>query len=158
MQIKVSRNSLIWGGVLIISLYYFLNKYEFIRKAEFTTGKALYYTSGLMQQVRVEFSTDTAYYSFEAEPNVSYKQGELLPVIYLKSNPQKAHVYNFLGFWYTGLIYCLVPLFIWCALLLSWFETNEIITLSYLLNKLRKKEIVNQPTESKTLSDGSRSS
>lgn len=158
MQIKVSRNGLIWGGVLIISLYYFLNKYEFIRKAEFTNGKALYYSNGLMQQARIEFIADTVYYSFEAESNVTYKQGELLPVIYLKSNPQKAHVYNFLGFWYTGLIYCLVPLCIWCALLLSWFESNEIITLSYLLNKLRKKEIVNHPTENKTLSDGSRSS
>lgn len=158
MQFKVSRNGLIWGGVLIISLYYFLNKYEFIRKAEFTNGKALYYSNGGMQPMRIEFTVDTLYYSFEAEPNVTYKQGELLPVIYLKSNPQKAHVYNFLGFWYNGLIYCLVPLCIWCALLLSWIETNEIITLSYLLNKLRKKEIVDQPKEGETLSDGSRSS
>lgn len=158
MQFKVSRNGLIWGGVLIISLYYFLNKYEFIRKAEFTNGKALYYSNGRMQPLRIEFTVDTLYYSFEAEQNVTYKQGELLPVIYLKSNPQKAHVYNFLGFWYNGLIYCLVPLCIWCALLLSWIETNEIITLSYLLNKLRKKEIVDQPKEGKTLSDGSRSS
>lgn len=158
MQFKASRNGLIWGGILIISLYYFLNKYEFIRKAEFTNGKALYYSNGRMQPLRIEFTVDTLYYSFEAEPNVTYKQGELLPVIYLKSNPQKAHVYNFLGFWYNGLIYCLVPLCIWCALLLSWIEKNEIITLSYLLNKLRKKEIVDQPTESKTLSDGSRSS
>lgn len=129
---KLSRNQLLVIGIGIISFYYLLNKFEFIFAAERTLGKVTgQINSGATSVSKIEFIYNSVAYSFQGEPNVEYKFDESVPVIFLPKNPTDAYISSFLGFWYNGLLYSLVPLVFWCAFILSAYQEDDKIHFSF---------------------------
>ena len=124
MNLTLTKRKLYWLGVGIISFYYLLNKFDFIFHASCTEGIAMGHTV-------ISFTFKNKVYEFNTVSNVEYSVGEKVPVIFKKENPGNAYVFSFLGFWYSGLIFTLVPLALWSAFALAFFHEEDKIFLSF---------------------------
>lgn len=148
-MLLLTRKKLLLAGVGIISFYYLLNKFDFIWHSSSTTGivvdNSFRTNHSSVNYALVHFECNKKNYFFEGEGNVEYHLNEKVPVIYSIANPDKAKVYSFMGFWYIGLIVCLVPLVFWCAFVLSFF--NEEDKIQFMLRSKDKKITVVRGTK-----------
>ena len=130
MNFLLNRKKLLFSGLTIIAFYYFLNKFDFIFHATQTKGIAV-------SNSEISFESNAVKYQLTAIRNIEYFPGEQVQVIYLNSNPNVAYIFSFSGFWYTGLIVCLVPLALWFAFILAFFNENDAVLFSpFTKNKL----------------------
>ena len=138
---KLNRTQLLWIGIGIISFYYLLNKIEFIAAANYTHGKVISsYYSGKYSHSVIQFQINNERINFEGERNVMYELEEKVAVIFLPEDPVKAYVWSFLGFWYRGLLYCIVPLVFWCAFVLSAYNEKDEIHFRFQKKKAEPKD------------------
>lgn len=121
-----------WIGISILSVYYCLNKLEFIRHAGFARGHAIF-------EDQVVFKIDSEIIAFAAVKNVEYRRGEELSIIYSKANPQQAYVFGFLGFWYEGLIFTVIPIAVWSAYVLAFVDPKKTLYCSLWAKKGAKR-------------------
>jgi len=142
MTIYLNRNNILIIAIIIVFVYLVLNQTEKIRKSSTTTGtvtgieirenKLNRHETSRSAIIRFEYEGDTIY--FTGEQNVNYELGEQVKVIYKKENPNKAKVYSFAGFWLAPLFYCIIPLWLLSALVLSLMNKNDKLVIN-----LRKK-------------------
>ena len=104
--------------MIVLSIYYCLNKWEFIRHAGFAQGHAVF-------ENQLVFKLDSNLISFAAVRNMEYARGEEVTVIYSIANPQLAYVFSFFGFWYEGLILTLIPIAVWSAYVLAFMDPEQ---------------------------------
>ncbi len=142
MTFTLSRNSFYVIGLIIISFYYLLNKFEFIRKSSFASGNAT-------SDQEIQFSLNKKAIVFNSIQYLNFKYGEKVKVIYLTANPNKAYVFSFLGFWYEGLLITLIPLVLWSALVFSFFEQED----KLVWNLFGKKKSIKVHFQRKRLED-----
>ena len=145
MNLKLSRKKLLWIGTVVISFYYLLNKFDFIFNSVSTRGSVVFENGTGRNYSTIQFESGKQFYYFSGEQNVHYTIGEKLPVIYLKTDPVNAYVYSFLGFWYRGLVFCLVPLMLWYAYVLGFYSEEDSIFLSFFSKNKKKNNMVPPP-------------
>ena len=146
MNLKLSRKKLLWIGTALISFYYLLNKFDFIFHSSAAQGVVVAFENNTrMSYSTIQFESGKHFYFFSGEKNVEYNSGEILPVIYLKADPSNAYVFSFLGFWYKGLIFCLVPLMLWYAYVLSFYTEEDTIFLSFFSKKKKNTNLIQPP-------------
>ncbi|HBX52419.1 MAG: hypothetical protein A2275_05040 [Bacteroidetes bacterium RIFOXYA12_FULL_35_11] len=147
-MLKLSRSKLLLLSALIILIYYFINRISYINKAEFTTGMVVPFyelpdwnNSNIGSPV-IAFAHANTLVKFEGTQYLKYKEGETVPVIFNSEQPQDAYIFTFMGYWYSGLIWCIWPLMITSGLILGFIRKNQniIISLKYPLIKKGKKE------------------
>lgn len=138
MYLKLTPKNTLWIGIGVILFYYFLTKFNFIQGSSQTIGTV---DPQLMPRselpATIQFKTANGTYSFYGAPNVKYDARQELTVIYKTDDPNKAYVYSFLGFWYEGLLLCLIPLVLWCAFMLSFFSNEH----SFIISLFGKRKI-----------------
>lgn len=81
---------------------------------------------------------------FVGESNLDLDRSEMVPVIYSKTNPERAFIYTFFGFWFLPIIYALLPIIVIVAIPLSFLKYKEgvLISLSPFSVKKRKRPLL----------------
>ncbi|HOZ91101.1 MAG TPA: hypothetical protein PKX59_09300 [Bacteroidia bacterium] len=149
MYLTLSRNTVLFIGIAILSFYYCLNKIQFILDAEITYGTVSSSSEGNNRETStIFFSTKDSNYFFGATENVHYTLNQTVAVIYKSEKPQQAFVFSFLGFWYEGLLYCLIPLCLWCAFLLSFYSSSDSFILPFFAKSSVKQQAKNSTKDS----------
>lgn len=148
--IKLNRKNLFVTGVIIILLYLILNRLDYMTGTAQTNGRIIGVRSWLLSAKEgemysapmVRFATDSRLVTFAGESNLNYKEGEIVPVIYKTSNPEKAHINTFLGLWLTPLLYCIFPLILLTAVYSFMNEKDRIIIhLEHFMFWRKKKKV-----------------
>ena len=109
MTVNLNRDKIFFIGVAIIILYLFLNRLDFIINSRFTNGQVVdtrYWSSGgrsggSFSAPIIQFELDSFIYKFQGETNTNLENGLQVRVVYKKSDPSNARVYNFFGFWFV---------------------------------------------------------
>jgi hypothetical protein len=141
MYLNISRNFVLYFGIAVLLFYYGLNKLNFILDSKITSGLVSYPALGVnSNEASIVFKEQGNSYTFYAPPNVNFKPNEEVKVIFNAANPKLAYVFSFLGFWYEGLLYCLIPLCFWCAFILGFFSHSD----SFLLSLFGKQKLKTQ--------------
>jgi len=139
MMVSLNRNRIILIAIAVIILYLFLNRFQYIRKSNFATGEvvALEIKKDVMSSEKrfscatIEFEAGDEIVCFSSERDVKYEIGETVKVIYKKDNPLDAKVYSFAGFWLAPTLYCIIPLWLIIAIILSFMNKNALIMFNF---------------------------
>lgn len=126
--------------VLVLCLFIMLaGKLVFILRAGFTTGivtETLTYQTkgsrfaGRMVNDIVEFNYGDSVYQFSSVQNLDYDRGDSVPVVFLKSHPEKSYIFTFWGFWWPGFIYILLPFIFLSGLLHGLMDAEDKLEIS----------------------------
>ena len=147
IMITLSRGKLLLLSALIILAYYFINRISYLYKAEFTNGivvpvfKLPDWKNSTIGSPVIAYSFADSLIKFEGTQYLKYNEGDTVPVVFNPDEPEDAYIFTFMGFWYSGLIWCLWPLMIASGLILGFIRKNQfiIISLKYPLLAKRKK-------------------
>lgn len=132
-----------------------LDRFEYILSSSTTSGRVIEINKwttrgkygGTYSAPIIKFSTDKYIITFQGVANMKAYLGEKVTVLYDDSNPIKASVYNFVGFWLTPLIFFLIPIMVITAFVFSFFKRNVIYSLELgkkiRFNKIKKDEFLN---------------
>lgn len=133
MKISLNRNKILLIAIAIVFIFLIINRLNKIQKSSFTTGKvkgteiikSRRYNSEISRYAVIEFGFNGDTIQFGGEQNVDYELGEEVKVIYSNDNPEKAKVYSFAGFWLAPLLYCIIPIWLLAALVLSLLSKDD---------------------------------
>ena len=134
-MIRLNRHHVFLLAVSLIFLYYFLLKFQFILKSEKVVGRNVGYESVSMgrsykQLSKIIYEAGGKTYVLYGPDNYLYEE-EWLNVLYEKENPGKAYVYNFMGFWYSGMLFCGFFIFLAAAAVYGFMEKKTRIKLNF---------------------------
>ena len=145
-----SRNKMVWIGIGIIFLIYFINKFTFIIGSEFTDGKIIKihtaksrgrYGRGITYQYPViEFKIKDYVVTFTSDKDyLEHTRGDIVPVIYKTANPTDARMFTLTGFWLVGWTapILFVSLLVWFSFSTSFFSKKTVFEFEYRKFKLR---------------------
>lgn len=142
-----SRNKFYFIGLFIIFGFYLLNRVNFINKSDFAVGTVLVdkemelsftQQNDVSDEKVIEFSVNNKLYSFFSNDFEKINDKDTYRVIYDKKNPHNAYVFSFLGFWLSGLLYCLLPIMVWSAFVYSYISPKEHVFINLLKFKFKK--------------------
>lgn len=147
MNFKISRKILILFSIIVILVFYLINRFNIIINSDFAEAKVvdekIWYnqdsTQFLKRIVYINFAYDNSSHIIESEENENYQVGDKLKVIIKKKNPKNASSFSFAGFWLNSLIYALIPIMFISALILTFINENTIFLISF--GKNTKKHI-----------------
>ncbi len=158
-MIRINRHYLFVAGVIIIFTFYFLNKFHFISNAEQTKGVCVGYdfiyregrdSSSIPDKFYpiVAYHVDEESYTLRGIEEVMMDKGDVLKVIYKSDDPADAYVFNFIGFWYFGLLYSIMAVMGMIVIAYGALDKNNVlrITLPFVRkNKNVEIEISKKP-------------
>ncbi|MFQ3579862.1 MAG: DUF3592 domain-containing protein [Bacteroidales bacterium] len=132
MKIRIRRGNLLLLSLLLIITFYFINRFEKIRKSKFTTGKIIELeiisdkeTKEVLQIIPlIKYEVDGKEYKIKGYSNLDAEKYSYVKIIYNPKNPEDGIVYNFAEFWLPALIYCIVPLMILFAVILGMIDSK----------------------------------
>jgi len=127
----LSRKKFLIIGFSVFLFYFLLNKLSFFIGAEYAEGRIVYFAGNKNPCPVVKFQYRDTVYTFTGDQSFDDYTDKKVEVIFKKDNPLEAKIYSFFGFWWTGIIYGLLPLLIVAAFLLSYLEKDEILVLNY---------------------------
>jgi hypothetical protein len=147
VEIKLYRNHLLVISMAIVGLFYTINRLNIIYNSDFTSGvvigvkewakphsKEIYQTAPV-----ISFEYHKKKHIFTGEINTTHEIGEKLTIIIKNGNPKNARVYDFTGFWLNAALYCIIPILLLSAVILSFIGSERYILLSF--GKKRNKSI-----------------
>lgn len=143
MIVKLNRSQIFITGLIVILVYLLLNRVDYIWNSKITKGHIIgtaKWTAGRSSSFSapvVRFNVDGLEIIFYGTTNTEMDTGQEVNVIYKISDPQSAEIYDFMGFWFSPLIYCLLPLIILTAAVYSFLTAKDIISIDF--NKFFKK-------------------
>ena len=76
---------------------------------------------------KVAFEVENKNFFFETTSNVEYYIGKKVKVVYLGSPPTSRKVYSFMGLWYEGILWLLVPTAFLISVFAGLMSKEEII-------------------------------
>ena len=97
------------------------------------------------QQAVITFVANGKQYNFLSAENLDLKIGETVDVIFSRTDPTKAFVNNFFGFWFRPLL--LLPIIIWSAIAMGITGKNSYWTLKFFPLKLYRTDILQVPDQ-----------
>ena len=160
MTITLNRTKLYLIGIFIIAIYLLLNRATFIYKGNVTSGEVTniklwstysvgLHSGGNYNAPIIQFATDSFTITFTGITYSDLNIGDKVKVIYNKDEPTKAYVYSFEGFWFTPLLYCLLPLLFLTAAAFSFLTKSERVNIT--LGKKIKffKTIISTPSKTR---------
>lgn len=118
MQIKLNRKQLFLISLGLVTLSILLFRIDYLIGGKFTSGEVIdikIWTSGSSRYPGtysapiVRFNTDSAVITFQGETNVSASVGEKVSVIYQPNDSEKNLVFSFFGFWFTPILWHIIP-------------------------------------------------
>ncbi|NCC87907.1 MAG: hypothetical protein EOM05_08580 [Clostridia bacterium] len=86
----------------------------------------------------INFYHDSELIVFTAPRNIKIEPGSKVKVIYRKSNPYKAQLYNFFGYWLNAVIFTLLPIIIVSAFVFTFVGKSDKVLFSFGKVKLIK--------------------
>ncbi len=130
MKIRISRGNLLLLSILLIITFYLINRFEKIRKSNFTTGKIIELeiisdkeTKEVLQTIPlIKYEIDGKEYKIKGNSTLDAEKDSYIKIIYNPKHPEDGIVYNFAEFWLPALIYCIVPLMILFAVILGMID------------------------------------
>ncbi len=153
MKIKLTRSKLLFICISMILLFLVINRINIISKSIITNGIVIGYKiwenktfpEDTESAPIIEFQTENSIITFTAQKNLKYDTGDLVKVIYNESDPYKANIYSFYGFWLEPLIISFIPIIIVSALILTFISKKDIVVIgrnngSHIL-KINRKSI-----------------
>lgn len=150
MKLKISRSWLLAIGILIIFAGYFVLRTRTYKQSEFTVGVVMN-----DQQNKPTFAGDilmNLYYFIDTEeycvPTYQYpeKENAIVCVRYKPESPEKGSIYTRGDFWFLSMLWLLIPLMVWAALVLSFIDENDRV--EFILS--RRKHHQNNPQNSQS--------
>ncbi len=114
---RISRHQLFIAGLMIIALFYGLNKFSFLSGASYTLGKftgySIVYSTKNHEQVQnfwplIEYQVAEKKYELHGVEYVKYDKGSNVKLVYQSSDPSLAYEFSFFGFWYYGILYSVI--------------------------------------------------
>lgn len=145
MEIKLYRNHLLVISIAIVGLFYTINRLNIIYNSDFTSGvvigvkewtkphsKEVYQTAPV-----IRFAYQNKEHIFTGEINTKHETGENLTIIVKNGNPENVSVYDFTGFWLNAALYCIIPVLLLSAVILSLIGSDRYFVLSF--GKKREK-------------------
>jgi hypothetical protein len=131
-MIALNRSQAFLLGFFIIFSFYAVDKLVFLFKAHTTTGVIAGNQNGRrVNTVRIDFETEDYKIQFALKQTLDYRVGDKVPVIYDPSQPTKAYLFTFVGFWMPGLLWMILPLFLWASISLSFIDKFDKVILSW---------------------------
>lgn len=88
----------------------------------------------------IKFTSENKVYYFTGTQFVNYDIDEKVPVIFLKDDPDTSYVYSFIGFWYSGLLWCLLPVMLYSAFVYAFIKKNQYIEIQLKYPFVRKNK------------------
>jgi hypothetical protein len=149
MTITLNRTKIFVIGLVIIGLVLIFNRVDYIFGSDVTTGEVVQtkmyssqkfhangysyntYSSNDFSAPIIEFLVANKSITFEGTSNMDVETGDKVQVIYKISDPTKAQVYSFVGFWLTPLLYCIVPMMLLIAIVFSFLSPSQTVVLNF---------------------------
>lgn len=139
MEIKLYRNHLIILLFALVTVFYVINRLNIIYNSEFTTGSVIgvkewpkpHSTEIYQTAPVVSFNYQNQPHIFTGEINTKHEIGENLTIIIKNGNPENVSVFDFTGFWLNAALYCIIPIFLLSAVILSLIGRDRYILLSF---------------------------
>ncbi|NCA79499.1 MAG: hypothetical protein EOM76_04840 [Sphingobacteriia bacterium] len=144
MEIKLYRNHLIFSLIILVIIFYFLNRFNIVFDSEFVNGIVVGQKEWTNEQTKkieqtapiIEYNYDGEQHVFIGEINTKHKQGSKVEIILKHCKTENASIYDFTGFWLNAALYCIIPLIVFSAIILTFFDRNK-----YLNIRFEKKRI-----------------
>ncbi len=70
-------------------------------------------------------------YTFETTSNIDFSFGQKIKVVYLGNPPKSMKVYTFMGLWYEGILWLLVPTALLISIFAGLMAKDEIIYINF---------------------------
>ena len=120
--LKFSRRSLFLVGLGLIFVLFFAQRISTYIRSDFTQGTLVCDDLNELKQYEAEMTL--YYYVGAKEYSVKiFTQTELayqpLKVRYLKSRPEKGHIYTVSSYWFLSMLWLLAPIMLWGALVFA---------------------------------------
>ncbi|HNQ68669.1 MAG TPA: DUF3592 domain-containing protein [Bacteroidales bacterium] len=160
MTISLNRSKILIIAIITVFAFLAINRIDRIRKSTITTGKV----SGVEIRkskwnhgedrsalIQFEYNGDTIH--FRGEQNVQYELEEEVRVVFQNDNPNNAKIYSFAGFWLAPLMYCIIPLWLLSALVLSLFDKSDKVIIKLGKRTTIVKQKQSQSTSLKIIED-----
>lgn len=138
-MIHLNRHHVFTVVVVLVFSVLLVKKLNFIQNAGFAQGrligiKEVKTTRGIDFIPQIIYSVNGKSYEFAGTENTVYT-AEWLPIIFDKKNPQKAYVYDFMGFWFFGLLMCLFICLLSGAFIYGFMEKKTRINIKLFTRK-----------------------
>ncbi len=155
---KLNRIQTFFIGIVIIFLFYIVNRGNKIIGAEQINGELLYYVSldaTAEKQLEIYpvigFEYDKKAYTFYGREGAGYEKNKIIPLLIKNKNTKEPIICTLETFWLYPLFYCLLPLAVWAAFSLSYIDKKEelLVNLKY---PFLKKEIKISPSNTRFIS------
>lgn len=127
------KTVIILAGFVVITLVYYGYKIRFVNNALFTEGiVTTHYKHGINKSdfgqtysAEIKFYAQDSLITFLGPEGQLMKRGEIIPIMYNPNNPSEAYINTFDGYWYNGMIWCLLPAIFWLAISASLLKTSD---------------------------------
>ena len=140
-MIELNRHKLFGITFLLIISTFLLIKINFISQAKFTTGRMIgmkevksLKTSNYVPQI--VYSANGKSYELEGTDNVDYGT-EWLPIIYNPKKPETAFVFDFIGFWYFGMLMSIFFILLSAAFIYGLMEKKTKLKIKFSQKKIQ---------------------
>jgi hypothetical protein len=141
MKLRLNRTQIYISGIFVIFFYLILNRTLLILDSNITRGVVVNEikwgngtageTEGFFTAPIVQFKAGKTKITFRAETNTDFHPGEVVEVLYKKNNINEATIYSFTAFWLSPLLYCLLPILIFTALIYSFLNPASIVVVDF---------------------------
>lgn len=141
--LKFSRRGLFLVGLGLIFVLYFGQRISTYFRSDFTQGTLV--CDDLDELKQYEADMTLYYYVGAKEYSVKvFTQTELayqpLKVRYLKSRPEKGHIYTVSNYWFLSMLWLLAPIMLWGALVFAILvDENGVLEIRFA--KRREKDV-----------------
>lgn len=132
---KFTRHHLFVSGALLIMLFTFLYRFNFIRNAALTDGLCIgqdyiYYQNGSNKNIDkmipiIAYQVEDESYTLSGVENQWMEKGTVVEVIYNTNNPSQAYINDFTGFWLYPVLSCALISIAWLIFSYGAFESGN---------------------------------
>jgi hypothetical protein len=145
-MLKLNRIQCLLFGLLIIFIFYFLNRSQYIFSSEKVTGTFVYYvevndtSEGKLFYPVIEYKYQDHVYHLNGREGTAYKLNQSVPVLLEHKDPAQPLLYTLESFWLYPLFYILLPVLLWAAFSLSYIAKDEIVQINLKYPFFRKEK------------------
>jgi hypothetical protein len=149
----MNRIACLLTGIAIIAVVYLAIKFKQLSDTAFTKGVVTHVVTthginlttsplggGTYDRAIVMYIIGDYEYRFKAPANLDYKKDDSVRVIYKISDPGDAAVYTFFGFWFNGILFCIIPIVPLLAVVFGFIGSDEKLMVSSQKPFLRLKK------------------
>ena len=152
-MLLLSRKKFLLIAFSAFLIYFLAFKLKFLIGSSYADGKIIAFQAGYRAlSPLVEFTADNKVYQFIGDAGLDDDVDKEVRVVYKTDNPQHAKIFSFFGFWWSGIIYGLVPLLLFSALILSFVAKGESVVIEY--RRYFKKKDESEPFKIKIKNKG----